>query len=258
MPSAPTRPRPPWSARILRAEFRVSRNSHLVHHSPLAPPRCALGQCALPSPLASSPPALEGRKPLAGGEGAQHREPPVWRITPHAFSGGVLEGREKGPPAPGPRRGLAAGSTLLAPLQGAAGVDAFLVRRGSGGSRSSSLAPPPATFRRPSGAGGVLRAAPAGTVLITLRVMPSAPTRLRPPWSARILRAEFRVSRNSHLMPHPLPGSTPLRIGTMRPTFPPCIIPPALEGRKPVAGGEGAQHREPPVWRITPDAFNTI
>ncbi len=31
------------------------------------------------------------------------------------------------------------------------------------------------------------------TVLITLRVMPSAPAKPRPPWSARILRAEFRV-----------------------------------------------------------------
>ncbi len=44
------------------------------------------------------------------------------------------------------------GPAFLAPLQGAPDWHTLLVRRRSGGSRSPSLAPPPATLSRPSGA----------------------------------------------------------------------------------------------------------
>ncbi len=48
--------------------------------------------------------------------------------------------------------------------------------------------------------------------------------------------------------PRPPPSSTPLRIGTMRPTLPPLLTSPsALEGRKPLAGGAARHEREPPV-----------
>ena len=179
--------------------------------------------------------------------------------------------------------------------------DTHWVIRESGGSRSPSLAPPPAILPSP------------GTVFITLGVM-------RPPLSSPVRHGahascvlSFASSRNSHLVPRLPPVSTPRRIGTMRPTFPPpsrgerghslrgfaparivrSITPssapwphpaahwdnapylspavprgartfasrlrnlsasfaptrlhPALEGRKPLAGGGARNEREPPV-----------
>ncbi len=122
-----------------------------------------------------------------------------------------------------------------------------------------------------------LRPPPGSTVLITLRVMSSAPnpspstasdagtpactrppqTQPRPPWSARVSRAEFRVSRNSHLTSPSAPWLHPAAHGDNAPYLPPCHpLPLALEGRKPIAGGEGAQHREPPETRLTNNASN--
>ena len=117
------------------------------------------------------PPALEGRKPLAGGEGAQHREPPVWRITPDAISGGVLEGREKGPPAPGPRRDWRRVPRFSRPSRAQRVWTRCWLGMGPGvPARQASLHP-----RLPS------VALPGRTVFITLRVMRPPPNILSAP-----------------------------------------------------------------------------
>ena len=152
MPSAPAKPRPPWSARVSRAEFRVL--AELPSHSRVRP-------------LAPTP------KP--DGETPSHLEPL--------------------------------------------------------GLRSFSNTPP--SPRPPAGAGSYGPRSPAPrTVLITLRVMPSAPAKPRPPWSARVSRAEFRVLAElpSSASVRPL-APTPLRIGTMRPTLPPTFTPSPRPGR---------------------------
>ncbi|MBB5040618.1 hypothetical protein HNQ64_004910 [Prosthecobacter dejongeii] len=75
--------------------------------------------------------------------------------------------------------------------------------------------------------------APAGS-----RVLSSASSRNshlapRPPWSARVSRAEFCVLAElpSHARVRPL-TPTPLRMGTMRPTLPLHPLPPRPGGAK--------------------------
>ncbi len=148
--SAPTQPRPPWSARVSRAGFCVLAEpryhapvrpfapsqadggtpSHLEPlglrspQTPTSPVRPLAYRCKGPTSLnngvprdaklsprdacapSRTPPrdrsqsAPEGCQPLAGGEGAQHREPPDTQANKSPRQAGALEGREKPTPAP--------------------------------------------------------------------------------------------------------------------------------------------------------------
>ena len=153
--SAPTQPRPPWSARVSRAGFCVLAEPR--YHAPVRPFAPSQADGGTPSHLEPSRPrspqtyrpsmttcwrrqlrpffqleakaqrasrtefretrnsargtralhgercpqsAPEGCQPLAGGEGAQHREPPDTRSNKSPRQAGALEGREKPTPAP--------------------------------------------------------------------------------------------------------------------------------------------------------------
>ena len=135
------------------------------------------------------PPALEGRKPLAGGEGAQHREPPDPRLTNNALQ------RMR----PGRAREIPVRSRTIHPPRPPAGAGSYVLHLPSL-VRPRPIAPPPDHLLAQAATSWG-----AGTVFITLRVM-----------------------RPLHAAP-----SAPL-------------LPPPWKGERRIAGGEGAQQREPP------------